>query len=383
MKPALPLLLATCSLLPIAPAQTATGSGAGPTQGAPPADLAELLAPIRAQHGVPALGAAVLVDGELAALGVTGVRRIGHAEQVTVDDLWHLGSCTKAMTATLLARLVDGGKLQWTTTVADGLPDLAGVLHADARAITVAQLLQHRAGLPNGPGAELWRDLWTWQGPLRDARTKVASTLLAEPPASAPGERFLYSNASYMVAGAIAERRGDAAWEELLRRELFAPLGITTGGFGAPGKDADDASQPCGHRPGKAGPTIAFGDNPPALGPAGTVHMTLRDWARFARLHLGVPAADGKALLRADTLQALRTPPAGGDYALGWAVAKRGWAPGPILTHNGSNTMWFCVAWLAPDARFAVLVTCNQGDAAKACDAVAGACIRRYRPAAK
>jgi D-alanyl-D-alanine carboxypeptidase len=96
-----------------------------------------------------------------------------------------------------------------------------------------------------------------------------------------------------------------------------------------------------------------------------------------------MPAADGEPLLRAETLAALHTPPAGADYALGWAVTKRPWAPGPILTHNGSNTMWFCVAWLAPEAKFGVLVTCNQGDAAKACDAVAAACIRRFRPTAK
>jgi hypothetical protein len=43
--------------------------------------------------------------------------------------------------------------------------------------------------------------------------------------------------------------------------------------------------------------------------------------------------------------------------------------------------MWFCVAWLAPEARFAVMVTCNQGEAGAACDAAAAACIQRFRPA--
>ncbi len=375
------LSLLVLSSLPGATAQSPTAPTTAPESpaAAPLQDLRELLAPIRARHGVPALGAAVLVDGELAALGVDGVRRVGDAAKVTADDRWHLGSCTKAMTATLLARFVERGALQWTATVADTLPDLAGKLHADARAITVAQLLQHRAGLPGGPPRDLWGELWRWSGTMRDARTKVAATLLANAPDAAPGARYLYSNAGYMIAGAIAERLGDQPWEELMQRELFAPLGITTGGFGAPGSEHTTA-QPCGHEPGKAGPTPAFGDNPRALGPAGTAHMTLRDWARFARLHLGMPGADGKALLRAETLQALHTPPAGADYALGWAVTKRPWAPGPILTHNGSNTMWFCVAWVAPEAKLAVLVTCNQGRASTACDDVAAACIARFRP---
>ncbi len=346
------------------------------------ADLAELLAPIREQHAMPALGAAVIVDGKLTALGATGIRRAGHDDKVTAEDLWHLGSCTKAMTATLCARFVEADKLKWTATVADGLPDVAEKMHADARAITVQHLLTHRAGLPGGPPRELWSRLWKWEGSMRDARTTTAAEMLAVAPNGVLGERFAYSNAGYMIAGAMLERVGNASWEELMQRELFAPLGIKSGGFGAPGDD-QGASQPWGHRAGKEGPEALFSDNPKALGPAGTVHMTLRDWAKFALLHLGVPGSDGKPVLKAEMLQDLHALPLGGDYGLGWAVTKRPWAPGPILMHNGSNTMWFCVAGLAPEAKFGVLVTCNHGGGAKACDDVAAACARRFRSADK
>lgn len=343
---------------------------------AAPVDLAELLAPIRERHGVPALGAAVIVDGALAALGVAGIRRVGHDERVTVDDLWHLGSCTKAMTATLLARAVESGKGKWSTTVAEALPDLGPAMHEAARAITLQQLLVHRAGLPGGPPADLWRELLHWEGTTTEARTEVCKRLLGVAPEAPLGERFLYSNAGYMVAGAIAERWFAADWEGLMQRELFAPLGITTAGFGMPG-DAQATSQPWGHRPAANGAIPQFADNPPALGPAGTVHMTLRDWAKFVALHLGAAAKGGKPLLRSETLALLHTPPPGADYAFGWGVTRRPWAPGPILTHTGSNTMWFCVVWAAPEAKFAVLVTCNRGDAGKACDDVAAACIQR------
>jgi hypothetical protein len=62
---------------------------------------------------------------------------------------------------------------------------------------------------------------------------------------------------------------------------------------------------------------------------------------------------------------------------MGWAVAERPWAGGRVLTHSGSNTMWYCVAWLAPGKDFAVLVCCNRGgdEAAKGCDAAAAAII--------
>lgn len=342
-------------------------------------DLADLLEPIRAQHAVPALGAIVLVDGEPVAMGVSGLRRQGHAEAVTTDDLWHLGSCTKAMTATLLATQVGAGKLQWSTTVAAGLPELANAFDAHAAKITVQHLLTHRAGLPAGPPPALWRKLFLFDGTTRQARVEVATTMLAVPLQAPLGERYLYSNASYMIAGAIAEQAADAAWEDLMRRELFAKLDMKSAGFGPPGSK-DDTSQPWGHRPSAEGPAPVFGDNPPALGPAGTVHCTLRDWASFARLHLGMQHDPEHPLLTAAQLTELHTTAFGGDYALGWSVTKRPWAKGKILSHSGSNTMWYCVAWLAPDAKFGVLVTCNQGDAGKACDAVAGACIRRFAP---
>ena len=68
-----------------------------------------------------------------------------------------------------------------------------------------------------------------------------------------------------------------------------------------------------------------------AMGPAGTVHATLADWVRFARLHLGVVDDGSEPLLDERRLAELHTPSPGADYALGWNVTRRGWAPGPIL----------------------------------------------------
>lgn len=339
-------------------------------------DLQDTIAPIRAKHGVPALGAAVLVDGKLHALGVDGVRKHGEDREVTVDDLWHLGSCTKAMTATWLAMLVERGELRWSTTVAEAMPDLADDLHESARSITVERLLQHRAGLPAGPPRALWMELFRYEGSDREARTDVARALLGQPVEAKLGQRYLYSNASYMIAGAIGERVVKADWQPQMRAMLFEPLGMQRVGFGPPGQK-EKLDQPWGHRRAGKRLTPFFADNPSSLGPAGTVHASLTDWAKFAALQLGV--ASDKPLLRPASLAALHTPPAEGPYALGWNVTRRGWAPGPILSHSGSNTMWFCVAWLAPEAKFGVLVTCNQGEAAKACDEVAAACIRRFR----
>ena len=340
------------------------------------ADLGEMLAPIRRQHNVPALGVAVLQDGALSGLGVVGLRKVGDPTEVSDSDRWHLGSCTKAMTATWLAMLVDDGDLAWETTVAVALPDLASSMHPSAREVSLASLLWHRSGLPASPPAPLWARLFRYDGSDGEARLEVARALLAAPLEAAPGARFLYSNAGYMIAGAVGEAVVGSSWQQQMRARLFDPLGMSQTGFGPPGDEAA-VDHPWGHvvRDGERQPV--FFDNPSSLGPAGTVHASLKDWAKFAALHLQIATEGG--ILSERSRRRLRAPPRAGRYAHGWMVTERRWAPGPVLTHTGSNTLWFCVAWLAPEAGFGVLVTCNQGDAAAACDAVAAACVRRFR----
>ncbi len=342
-------------------------------------DLAELIAPIRKLHKMPAIGAAVIVKGKLVALGVEGIRKVGDETLVTRQDLWHLGSCTKAMTATLVAQQVAAGKLKWTTTLGEALPDLRDGMHADARQITIAQLLQHRSGLPGQPPTQQWMELFNFEGSNQEARREVAQSMLKKAPEAKPGDRFLYSNAGYMIIGAVLERATGRAWQQMMRTDLFVPLGMTTAGFGAPGRDKH-VDQPWGHfYKAASGSKPMFADNPPSLGPAGTVHATLEDWAGFVALHLGVGQEAKKPVVSKESLAKLQQPPKDAEYASGWVVTKRDWAPGPVIWHNGSNTMWYAITWMAPELQFAVLVTCNHGEGPKACDAVAAACIRRFR----
>ena len=184
--------------------------------------------------------------------------------------------------------------------------------------------------------------------------------MLRRAPAAPPGTRFIYSNAGFSIAGLMAETRTGTAYEELIRTRLFAPLGMTSAGFGPPGT-AGRLDQPRGApadgMPVEPGPAA---DNPPAIAPAGLVHMTIRDWAKYVAMH--VRGARGETtFLSGRSFARLHTPPSGFEYAMGWAVATRPWGGGDVLTHAGSNTIWYAVAWLAPKRDFAVLVTCNQG----------------------
>ena len=162
-------------------------------------------------------------------------------------------------------------------------------------------------------------------------------------------------------------------------KRLFVPLHMTGAGFGSMGTPGS-VDEPWQHRatPGDYVP-IPPGprsDNPPVLNSAGRVHCTLADWAKFVQMHLaGEQGTDG--LLRASTIKYMHRPKAGESYAFGWMVTERPWAGGTALTHAGSNTMNFCVVWMAPKRDFAVLVVTNAGgdEAAAACDEAASALI--------
>jgi CubicO group peptidase (beta-lactamase class C family) len=156
-------------------------------------------------------------------------------------------------------------------------------------------------------------------------------------------------------------------------------------GFGPPGT-MGKVDEPWGHTLNLLGTTPVQFDNPPALSPAGRVHCSLDDMARFVMLHLQ-PATNG--LLKPETLARLHALPPGlkadgsdDNYACGWIVYQRPWAGGTALMHNGSNTMWYLVMWLAPEKNFAVIAATNIGgtDATKACDDAATAMIFKWLP---
>ncbi len=335
-----------------------------------------LLEPIRQAHRIPALAGAVVTDKGLEAIGAVGVRKAGTDVRVTIGDLWHLGSDTKAMTAALIGRLVEEAKLRWETTMEEVFPELASAMTPSFKKATLLELLSHRAGLPaNIPWTLIPRTETIRAQRLRAVKAAVSMTLVAE-----PGAKFLYSNLGYVVAGAVAERAADDTWENLLLEKLCRPLGMTTVGFGGVGTPGE-TDEPWGHDE-KGKPVSGNGpdmDNPPVMGPAGRVHCSLSDWAKFVADELR--GANGeKALLKPETYKRLQTPPFGGDYALGWMVVERDWAGGPALTHSGSNTMNLAVAWLAPSRGFAVLVVTNQAgeDGFKACDEAAAALIKLH-----
>ena len=344
-------------------------------------DLTATAAALLEGTDLPALSLAVIVDGELVAEGAAGLRRVGSDERVTASDAFHIGSCTKSMTATLAGMLVDEGLLDWGTTIEDVFPDLE--YDEAARGVRLDQLLTNTGGMSTDVPPLLWAELWAEADTPTAMRRRLLEATVARPLAHAPGVTFEYSNTGFAIAGAMLEQLAGVPYEQLLAERLFEPLGMTTAGFRAPAT-AGQVDQPYGHVEREHAPVPVeaepAGDNPRAIAPAGAVHLSAADLARYVQLHLGGGSLELGQLLEPATLAHLHTPPEDGFYAMGWFVTQRSWAGGTALNHAGSNTMFFTVIWIAPERDFAAIAMSNMAgeEAAGTCDAAIAGLIERY-----
>ena len=244
----------------------------------------EWLESVRRQHNIPAMGAIVFRADTILARGITGVRRSNSTSAVEENDRFQLGSNTKAITATVLATLVEEGKLTWTTTLADVFPELRDSMSKDFRAVTIDLLLSHHGGISPFEDTEDkdFKSIPRLSGTPAERRAAFTAWVLRGKPGSQVG-KGLYSNGGYMIAGAIAERIANESWESLVQVRVFKPLGLT-GSFAW--SNSPDVNQPWGHHETRDGakpvdPRDADERLPAIIWPAGAVELSLNDYAQF------------------------------------------------------------------------------------------------------
>ena len=327
-------------------------------------DLNEWVRSARDAENLIAVGAVIADRNGILDIAVDGVRAHNTQDAVQVDDTWHLGSTTKAMTALLYADLVNRGLAEWQATLPDLFPELSEDIDPAWHQITIEDLFAHRSGMRQLGG--FWLNARRQdERPVSEQRAETAARILRNPPSKAPSE-FDYNNLNYIVAGAAIEailRTQDDlpdTWEAATRALLFGALEPEIDqaeiGFGPPQSGVQ------GHR-------VLFGmftqpvgrgknaDNPAALGPAGTAHATLRAHALLSLEYL----KDDSTLIPVATRNKLFTPHPGADddYAMGWGVYDDP-KYGRLYLHSGSNTMWTTRVLIAPELDRVVIVNVNQ-----------------------
>lgn len=321
-----------------------------------------VLADAMAGKTVPGMTAVVMRDFTAEPELVAGVRVLGAPEPIVPGARWHLGSDGKAMTATMIARLVEAGALTWDRPLAQMLPDLAEAMQPNYRDVTLADLLSHHAGLPeNTSDTDFFATFYNDTAPLAEQRLRYITSCLREEPIGPARATPSYSNTGPLIAAACAERATGRPFESLIVSEVFAPLGmgsISFDQFGGPG-------EPSGHIDGRVAnhPQDA---NPRMFAPAGAMRMTMRDWSRFCIDHMKGEHGRGR-LLRTESYRLLHAPqgasPEGAGWAMGWGAAPHPMnLAGPALTHSGSDGNWYALVCLFPQTGNGVLVVSNAAE---------------------
>ena len=315
----------------------------------------------------PAVGIGVLKNDNPPLISVAGRRNVKSLAAAEKDDRWHIGSITKSITATLIASQISNGLYDFETPISDLLKHIP--IHQSKKKITIKQLLTHTSAF-NANYSLLTRIRIPKPSETNMSyRTRIISELLQKPISIRQSREFLYSNVGYSVAGHIAETAANIDFESLVQRDIFEKCDLNSAGFGAPrGESQND--QPMGHSNllGIRRPANPFGsgftDNGLELSAAGRVHMNLGDLLKYGHLHLTHDQSHHLDIT-SENWNILHSPICD-NYACGWVKETLDWSDGPILWHNGSNTLWYALLMILPAKNLVLAFTTNNSKFAKA-----------------
>ncbi len=169
---------------------------------------------------VPGVAVAIIKDNQVVMSKGFGVIEHGKSAKITPDTLFGIASNTKAMTAALLANLVDEGKLTWQTKVIDIIPEFQMPDAYVTREFTITDLLAHNSGLGLGAG-----DLMIWPHTTL-TNADVIKGLKYLPEVSSFRSEFAYDNLMYIIAGEVIARVTGQSWSEVIQERIFTPLGM-------------------------------------------------------------------------------------------------------------------------------------------------------------
>lgn len=344
-----------------------------PARAASPYDA--MVDAVMARYHLPGLAVGVIENGRVVYKHTEGELAIGSGKVVTPDTLFKIASNTKAFTTALLGRLVDEGKLKWNGPVHKYLPDFSMYEPWVAREMQVRDLLMHDNGLRAGAG-----DLMLWPQPNDFTRADIVAGLGYIKPVHSFRSEYAYSNTAYVIAGQVAAAAGGASYEQLMRREVFEPLGLDRCKVGRFNRDkVGNVAQPHAHRHGHWAVTDADGKIIPVVtaAAAGGVRCSLNDMLKWA-LNWLVPTPKQLQWLSTEQRRTIWTA----HRPISMSAQRRAWdhahffANGYgwhledvdgkwVVWHTGTLSGMYSALTLLPDEKsgFVILINANAGDA--------------------
>ena len=310
--------------------------------------IAANVAEWRDELGVPGVTYGVFVGGE-SYTGGNGVTSMENPLPVTNETIFQIGSISKTVTATLIQRLAEQGKLDLDARVRNYLPDFRVRDESVAEQVTVRHLLTHVAGWTG--------DVFTDTSNNDDAAAKYVESMAGFEQLAPLGTIFSYNNAAFTVAGRIIEVLTDMSYEQAVKQMVFEPLGMERSFFFP--HEVMLHRFAVGHQTGEAeAKVLSPWAIPRGLNAAGGISCHIQDLLRYGAYHLG----DGSPLLRPESLAEMhkrQTPslPYMGWCGLAWMIS--GDDGETRLWHTGGTIGQESVLTIVPQQQLALGMMTN------------------------
>lgn len=311
----------------------------------------------RERWQIPGLAVAIVQGDEVLLAQGFGHLDLEASRAVDADTQFGIASLSKAMTATALGLLVDEGKLDWDDRVIDHLPEFRLSDPWVTEQVTVRDLLAHRVGV-----GRLFGNRLTFMPAA--SRDEALAALRHHEFEQAFRQGYVYSNAMYVVAGAVLEAVSGERWEGFVETRLLAPLGMSRSNARLEGLD-DNAATP--HQEIR-GELVEIPRRDWTWGaPAAAVNSTANDLAGWMRYNLA-GHLDGESLLSSETLTEIHAPanligldpdyPGVNAYGLGWGIGR--YQSFHVLRHGGATDGINSLLWLLPELDLGIAVSANR-----------------------
>lgn len=330
--------------------------------------LSKIMSKASKKYHVPAMVVMVMNSRIIMLQEVHGVRVIDKQSQVTLDDFFHIGSCSKSVLAVMVARFVEQKKIMWQTRFFDVFPELKADANSAYSDITLEDLFLCKAGIKAYTNAEA-EPFPDYSPSISDKRLEFIKYLIKQPPSSEKKDgkfQHLYSNASYTMASAMLERVSGEKYEDLVKKTLMDDLGMSVH-IGWPNSISPD--QPWGHMITKDKVEVFTPDHdykiPYLITPAGDLSMTPKDYARYTQLHLqGLRGSDN--YISSEAYRYIHYGHEG--FSLGVANGILGGKR--YSGFDGSAGTFFCRSIIIPESDFAFTIMTNAGSGTGTMEAV-------------
>ncbi|SRX76022.1 serine hydrolase domain-containing protein [Aequorivita antarctica] len=309
---------------------------------------------IRQEYKIPEISYAVINDTSILEIEAIGQHSISVNDQATLEDRFHLGSNTKAMTAFIVAKYIEKKKLNWNTKFFKIFPEWKKESNKDYYNITLQDLLSHRAGIQPFQGIDD-PQIPDFKGENKEKRKLFGKFVLTlEPTKMDSINNFVYSNADYTLAALMLEKVTHKSWEELVEKVFNEDLKLNVG-FSWP--DNQEKKDTWGHYyennqlvavPSNADFHLDYTE------PAGDLNIKLKDYIKFIQLNLdGLQGHDN--YLQSRTYNFLHNGIK--NYSLGWFnIMENGqnWS-----THSGTVGTYYTNVQIDKTNKIAYIIFAN------------------------